>query len=166
MEEELKMWPLIQVCGASDIGEECTRLQGHAGDHEGEHYSWPRETERCWQPHSGDFCQRPKGHEDEHSWRPDEDIDPNELATFGEVLDYWTMRGGMTDNERTAYWQSWSRHMTVWTFVVVGGVIFMESVDGLAGDAGMFAAIFAVLALIWQAVDAVRFALRARRWQR
>ena len=91
------------------------------------------------------------------------DPDPNELGTFGEYLDAYTARGGMTDDERTAYWMSWTRLVIAWTFVLVAGVIVTESFGGLAGDGGALVAIYAAIVLGWQGIEAVRFARRARR---
>ena len=169
MDEELEpieTWPVFRSCGASDIGEECLRIQGHIGDHEGEHYSWPKETELCWELYAGDFCQRPKGHENDHSWRPDEDADPNDLGTFGEYLDHYTARGGMTADERTAFWMSWSRHTIAWVFAVAGCLIVKSMYSGLVDMLASAVGSATIVALIWQAVDAVRFAREGRRWKR
>jgi len=101
-----------------------------------------------------------------HRIDPDADnVDPDELGTFGEVLDYWTMRGGMTEDERTAFWQSWTRHTIVWGTVLIGAALVGESFGGIVDLATRVAGAVAIVALVWQVVDAVRFGREGRRWQ-
>jgi hypothetical protein len=90
------------------------------------------------------------------------EIDPDELATFGEVLDYWTMRGGMTDSERTAFWTGWARLTIAWTLGMAGALVLSEFSSGIISDIGLILTIYAGFALAWQVVDAVRFAVRGR----
>ena len=98
--------------------------------------------------------------------RHDKDADPDELGTFGEVLEYYTRRGGPTADERTAFWMSWTRHTITWTFVGVGALAVETSFGGIVSDVALFAALYAALVLIWQVVHAVRFACEGRRWHR
>lgn len=111
----------------------------------------------CWRkPHPGDEAHECSG----VSW---EGPGPGELGTFGEYLGAYTARGGMTDDERTAYWMSWTRLVIIWAIVLVVGLVVMESFGGLAGDGGALVAIYAAIVLGWQGVEAVRFARWARR---
>ena len=96
---------------------------------------------------------------------PNKEVDPDELGTFGEYLDHYTRRGGMTADERTAFWMSWTRHTIVWVFAGAGALAVVASFGGIVSDGGLLVALYASLVLIWQAVEAVRFGIEGRRWR-
>ena len=89
----------------------------------------------------------------------------DELGTFGEVLEHYTRRGGMTADERTAFWMSWTRHTIAWVFVGAGALVVKSMYGGLVDTLTAAVGAAAIGALAWQVVNAVRFVREARRWQ-
>ena len=142
----------------------CDEVYGHAGNHIG------TEDRLVWTPDGvvvgGSLASAPPLGPFVYGYDEDEDIDPDELGTFGEVLDHYTRRGGPTADERTAFWMSWTKSTIVWAFVLIGALVVSETFDEVVSDIGLLVTIYAGLVLIWQAVEAVRFGREGRRWQR
>jgi hypothetical protein len=129
----------------------------------------------CGRWDDGHFCELPADHTGSHVGgvkRPltlpgheTTNTDPDDLGTFGEVLEHWTRRGGPTPDERTAFWMSWSRHTIAWVFAVAGCLIVKSMYGGLVDTITAAVGAAAVVALAYQVVEAIRFGRECRRWQ-
>jgi hypothetical protein len=94
------------------------------------------------------------------------EVDPDDLPTFTKYLNHYTARGGMTEDERTAFWTRWMKEAIAWVFVAVVALIVKGMYSGVVDMLASAIGAFAILGgLGWQAVEAVLFNHKARRWQ-
>lgn len=98
-------------CGAVDIGDVCTRDDGHDGYHSGDHYEWRQGERLCWSysKEFNEWCGLPNGHDSFHlgDWRT------------------WTDPVEDDEDDRHGFWVSWSRLLIFWVFGVIAAAVVL-----------------------------------------